>query len=86
MPAKHFVLRADVPSFRAFCERNGHPTREHTDPFKDGFQVRHKGHWMALVWSKSWNRYSADSRLGLLMQSWAAERDQNSAGEGGKNG
>jgi len=69
-----WIKREDVAVFRAFCEANGHATRDHTDPFRDGFQVRHQGHWMAVVWSKPWNRYTADRRLGLLVQSFAAER------------
>ncbi len=69
-----WIKREDVAAFRQFCEAQGHATRRHTDPFKDAFQVRHKGHWMAVVWSKPWNRYTADKRLGLLVQSFAAAK------------
>lgn len=67
-----WIKREDATAFRQFCEANGHATRDHADPFKDGFQVRHKGHWLAVVWSKAWARYTADKRLGLLVQSFAA--------------
>lgn len=69
-----WIKREDAPRFRQFCEENGYPTRDHTDPFKDAFQVRHKGHWMVVVWSKPWSRYTADKRLALLVQSFAAEK------------
>ncbi|WP_028354791.1 hypothetical protein [Bordetella petrii] len=72
-----WVSRESADEFRRFCEQHGHETREHSDPFKNGFQVRHKGHWMAVVWNKAWNRYTADRRLGLLVQSFAAERKSN---------
>lgn len=74
--ARFWIRRENLPAFRAFCEASGHATREHTDPFKDGIQVRHQGHWMALVWSKSWERYSVDARLGLIVQSFAHSRKE----------
>jgi hypothetical protein len=75
MGAAHakWIKREDVDRFREFCESNGHATRSHTDPFRDGFQVWHKGHWMAVVWNRLWQRYTADRRLGLLVQSFAAQ-------------
>lgn len=69
-----WIKREDAVEFRRFCEAKGHATRNHTDQFKDGFQVQHKGHWMAVVWSNPWARYTADKRLGLLVQPFAAEK------------
>lgn len=69
--ARYWIKRDDMAAFRAFCEANGYATRDHTGPFLDGIQVRHNGHWMALVWNKPWKRYSADARLGLIVQSFA---------------
>lgn len=75
--AKKWIRREDVAAFLRFCEQQGHETRDHTDPFKDGFQVRHGGHWMAVVWSKPWNRYTADRCLSLLVQSFAASKGES---------
>jgi hypothetical protein len=67
------IYRSDMDAFLTFCERNGHKTRKHPDLFTDGWQVQHKGHWMSLLWNKSWARYTADWRLSLIVQSFAAE-------------
>jgi len=67
------IGRVDMASFLAFCECNGHKTRKHPDPLTEGWQVQHKGHWMSLLWNKSWERYTADRRLSLIVQSFAAE-------------
>lgn len=76
-----WIKREDAAAFRQFCEENGHATRDHTDPFKDGFQVHHQGHWMAVVWSMPWNRFTADKRLSLLVQSFAASKSALSGEE-----
>lgn len=67
-----WIAICDVADFIAFCEANGHTTRKHTDPFRDGYQVRHAGHWMGLLRNKSFGRYTADRRLSLVVQSFAA--------------
>lgn len=68
-----WIERSDMNEFLAFCERNGHKTRSHPNGFTDCWQVRHDGHWMAMPWNKSWERYTADRRLSLIIQSFAAE-------------
>jgi len=82
-PATKWIAKDDAAAFRSFCEDNGHETRDHTNPFLDGFQIRHQGHWMGVVWSKPWKRYMADRRLGLLVQSFAAHKHQE---QGESNG
>jgi hypothetical protein len=66
------IYPADLVAFLSFCEHNGHETRQHPDPFTNGWQVAHKGHWMSVLWNKSWKRYTADRRLSLIVQSFAA--------------
>ncbi|MEI2416167.1 hypothetical protein V8Z80_08275 [Orrella sp. JC864] len=80
MSAKHWIASEDEAEFREFCESNGHATRDHTDPFRRGFQVQHKGHWMGVVWNGAFKRYSADSRLSLIVQSWASHRARTQGG------
>lgn len=57
-----------VTAFITFCEAQGHETRKH----RDGYQVRHAGHWMGLMHNKAFGRYTADRRLSLVVQSFAA--------------
>lgn len=74
-----WVDREDVQQFLAFCNENGHVTRTHPDPFIEAHQVRHKGHWMGLIWNKAWKRFTADRRLSLLVQSFAAMKKGETA-------
>lgn len=69
-----WVSSDDRKAFLAFCEANGHQTREHPDPFRHAWQIRHQGHWMGLLWNKNTRRYTADRRLTLIVQSFAATR------------
>lgn len=71
-----WVDRSDLSSFLKFCVANGHITREHPDPWIDGWQVEHKGHWMSLLWNKSRKRYTADRRLSLIVQSFATQKKE----------
>ena len=71
-----WIAREDVQQFLTFCAANGHGTRPHPDAFIDAHQVQHKGHWMGLIWNKSFRRYTADRRLSLLVQSFAATKEQ----------
>ena len=68
-----WVARKDVKAFLDFCESNGHETRLHPGLWAtEGHQIRHAGHWMSILWNKSFKRFTADRRLGLLVQSFAA--------------
>lgn len=71
-----WVAGAQVQQFLEFCVQNGHKTRDHSDIFVHGYQIYHNGHWMALIWNKSFMRYTADRRLSLIVQSFAAEKTQ----------
>ena len=71
-----WVAGENVAQFLDFCNKHGHQTREHSDPFVNGYQVHHKGHWMAVIWNKSFGRYTADRRLSLLVQSFASDNAQ----------
>lgn len=63
-----FIESAEIQAFLSFCLARGLPSREHTGwPVQSGYQVRHAGHWMALTWNKHWKRYTADKRLGELV-------------------
>lgn len=69
-----WISEADMDAFAAFIESTGREVRRHPDPFKNAKQVRHDGHWMDVVWNSSFKRYTADRRLSLLVQSFAATR------------
>lgn len=64
-----WIAIEDAAAFIAFCEAQGHATRKH----HDGYQVRHTGHWMGLTRNESFGRYTADRRLSLVVQSFAAK-------------
>lgn len=66
-------------AFIEFCERNGHPTREHPDPWITAKQIFHNGHWMAVIWNKRFMRYTADRRLSLVVQSFANDKHTGAA-------
>lgn len=69
-----WIAAFDRAAFLAFCEAQGHETREHPGLCSNGYQVRHQGHWMGLLWNKHFKRYTADRRLSLLVQSFAATK------------
>ena len=69
-----WVSRDDIKAFLAFCAENGHATREHSGLSSTGYQVQHAGHWMGVVWNKAWRRFTADRRLSLIVQSFAAQK------------
>lgn len=69
-----------LADFLVFCARNGHETRGHTGIGSRGYQIRHQGHWMGLLWNKNTMRYTADRRLSLLVQSFSAERAASQEG------
>lgn len=74
-----WVAPEDMQRFLVFCGTNGHGVREHTGLCSDGYQVRHQGHWMGLLWNKHTRRYTADRRLSLIVQSFAASREEVTA-------
>lgn len=76
-----FVSPEDMADFKEFCTRNGITFRDHTGIYSSGYQVRHQGHWMALLWNKGTKRFTADRRLTLIVQSFAAERAHGIGGE-----
>ena len=69
-----WVAGEDIGAFLQFCRQQGRETREHPGLMSRGYQVRHDGHWMPLLWNKSFKRYTADRRLSLLVQSFAASK------------
>lgn len=69
-----WVAAERIDAFIEFCERNGHQTREHPDPWVRAKQIMHKGHWMSIIWNKHFKRYTADRRLSLIVQSFATEK------------
>jgi hypothetical protein len=71
-----WVALEDARKFLQFCSANGHETREHPGLNSDGYQVRHQGHWMGLLWNKHMRRYTADRRLSLIVQSFAAQKSK----------
>ena len=78
-----WIAADDVAQFLDFCRRNGHETRDHVDPFRRGYQIRHAGHWMDILWNRSFKRYTSDRRLSLIVQSFAAERAHGITGKEG---
>lgn len=75
----YYVLRDDRDAFLKFCEDNGHQTKPHVNPFEDAYMVRHQGHWMAIKWNNGLCRYSADRRLGLIVQSFLVTKVNNAS-------
>jgi hypothetical protein len=69
-----WITSCDIEQFLTFCRSNGHQTREHPDLWTTGYQIRLQGHWMSLLWNKSFKRYTADRRLTLLVQSFAVDK------------
>ncbi len=67
-----WIASEQIGAFEAFCKERGHDVRENSGLLQSGFQVRHNGHWMSVQWNKSFKRYTADSRLALVVQSFAA--------------
>ena len=76
-----WITRTDLQPFLAFCREHGHKTREHTDLWREGHQIRHQGHWMSLLWNKAFVRYTADRRLSLLVQSFSASKATGQKGD-----
>jgi hypothetical protein len=70
MARRIFVERAVIEAFLSFCEQQGCRTREHTGLMSNGYQVQYQGHWMALLWNKSFKQFTADRRLSPLIQSF----------------
>lgn len=64
----------DMRAFTAYLDRRCIAHRDHTNPMQKGIQVQHAGHWMGVLWNKHFKRYTADRRLALIVQSFAAER------------
>lgn len=71
-----WIALDDMRQFRVFCAANGHEVREHPGLCSDGYQVRHRGHWMGLLWNKHTRRYTADRRLSLIVQSFAVSKKE----------
>jgi hypothetical protein len=72
---QHLARRALAHAARG--EQHGHQTREHPGLNSRGYQVQHAGHWMPLLWNSAFKRYTADRRLSLLVQSFAASKPAN---------
>ena len=70
-----WITSADLQPFLAFCLEHGHKTRQHAS-----HQIQHQGHWMSLSWNKAFVRYTADRRLSLLVQSFAASKTTGQEG------
>lgn len=69
-----WISLEDMTKFLEFCASNGHETRLHRGADSTGYQVQHQGHWMALLWNRNTKRYTADRRLSLIVQSFAAAK------------
>lgn len=74
-----WIASEDIGDFLVFCRENGHQTRRHDDLWREGYMVRHDGHWMAVLWNKAFRRYTADRRLSLIVQSFAASKKGGTA-------
>jgi hypothetical protein len=81
-----WISLEDMPKFLDFCAANGHETRLHRGIDSTGHQVKHQGHWMALPWNRNTKRYTADRRLSLIVQSFAAAKIQTQSEPNGATG
>lgn len=71
-----FIDQKEIRDFLTHCEEKGIQTRKHSGwPVQTGYQVRYQGHWMALCWNKNWKRYTADKRLGEIVDQFVAKRN-----------
>lgn len=78
-----FIDQKEIAGFLAHCAAGGLQTREHSGwPVQSGYQVRYQGHWMALCWNKHWKRYTADKRLGELVDQFVARQPRSPAAPG----
>ena len=69
-----WVASENIDLFLSYCRKNGHETRPHPDVWREGYQVRHQGHWMALLWNNGFSRYTADRRLYELVQDFSMQK------------
>lgn len=70
-----WVSVSDIERFEAWCKAHGYQTRQPkgiTNPTQTGFEIRHQGNWMGIRWNRGTERYTADRRLSLVVQSFAA--------------
>lgn len=72
-----WVSLKDCRAFREWLTSKGVEWRKHPGLMSEGYQVRHQGHWMGLLWNKGFKRYTADRRLSLIVQSFAAEKAES---------
>jgi len=72
-----WIALDDMRAFKQFLTDNGFQWREHPGLNSTGYQVRHQGHWMALLWNKGFKRFTADRRLSLIVQSFATEKPKD---------
>ena len=72
-----WIALEDCRPFREWLTDQGIAWRVHPGMLSDGYQVRHAGHWMGLLWNKGFRRYTADRRLALIGQSFAASTTAN---------
>ena len=69
-----WISREAVKEFLSFCESKGLKTREHPDLWTTGnYQVQFSGHWMSLLWNKSFKRFTVDRRLEQLVREFKAK-------------
>lgn len=71
-----WIASDDVRPFLSWLTIQGYQWREHPGMMSSGYQIHHDGHWMGLLWNKHMRRYTADRRLALIVQSFAAEKSE----------
>lgn len=69
-----WIASGDCQQFLGWLTAQGIGWREHTGLWSNGYQVRHDGHWMALLWNKSFRRYTADRRLEAIVRGFRASK------------
>lgn len=62
------IAARDMPALEAWLRQQCIQYREHQS--LRGIQIKHGGNWLSLIWNRLQGRYTADSRLAVVINSF----------------
>lgn len=62
------IAAPDMPALEAWLQQQGIQHREHQS--LKGIQIQRDGHWLSLIWNSLQGRYTADSRLAVVINAF----------------
>ena len=62
------IAATDMPALEAWLQHQGIQHREHQS--LKGIQIQHGSHWLSLIWNSLQGRYTADSRLAVVINTF----------------